>query len=145
MIDLDKDFKNNPYAVAYFIIDDYRVTIKNTIISNRLKKVIYVDGWLVGEWMIDYECDQSQRFALVKTEYAYSAKWRKTLLELAKIKGTSKEEKAAYKADANQKKERRYFYFTGAIKTLLKQWKERAINKSIELVDADGNVIHKFK
>jgi hypothetical protein len=95
-----------------------------------------VNGEIKGKWLFDNECEheETKRFSHSRFESKHNARMKKFWKTLGKSKKFLEE-----------KREIRDFFFTVKVKTILKQWIDREINKSIELVDSDGNVLHKYK
>lgn len=138
--DLDGQFRNNMWAYADFIIDDYKVSICHEFYSNQLMKMIYVNNIQRGAWMLDKESEENKRFAYSYFRFLYNKKERAYFKKI--LKGARfKEERKEY----DRKIEARMFNTTVRIQTIIKQWRDREINKSICLVDEEGNIIFKYK
>jgi len=137
-MDLDKQFNNNPYATAYFVIDGFKVNVYHQVIRNKLIKSWYINGTVEGKWYLSEEHEESQRFAYITEQYVWTATERKKMKDLYKLLRDTK-------PDTDVKMKRITFHAAVKVSTILKQWKEREVNKSIELVDSDGIVLFKFK
>lgn len=138
--DLDEDFRNNGWARAEFVIDDYKVTICHEFFRNKLFKMIYVNGFQKGLWMLDKEVEENKRFAYSYFRFLYKKKDREDFKKI--FRGARYKER---RKEYDRKIESRVFNTTVRIKTILQQWCDREINKSIVLVDDEGNEIFKYK
>lgn len=135
---LDEEFKNNLLARVEFLIDGFEVSVCNRLVEDRLHKTIYVNGVLKGVWFgTNNEHEENKRFAYSSEHYVHSKKHRDQYEKLAKLVGRD--------LGHNTKIEKRVFCATVSLKTIIKQWCGRDINKSIELIDKDGNVLYKYK
>lgn len=133
--DLDGEFQNNPYALARFVIDGYKVHVNHSFVKNKLEKIFYINGWHKGKWY-DKDLEENKRFAYSHERYMYNAKFRKSMKSFQGKWGID---------DVNKKVEYRKFITRASLKTIIKQWCEREINKSIVLVDREGNELFKYK
>lgn len=138
--DLDGEFKNTPWASACFKIDSFEVHLTNEFYKNKLLKMIWVNGAQSGRWMVNKDSEESQRFAYSSFRNLYSKKEREDFKKI--FKGARfKEHRKTY----DKKLESRMFHTGRSIKAIIKQWCEREINKSIVLVDSEGNELFKYK
>lgn len=137
--DLDKEFENKPWASANFEIDGRIVSLTNEFYKNKLTKMIWVDGFQKGEWMLNYDSEESQRFAYSTFRNLYNKKDREDFKKI--FKGARFKE---YRKKYDKKIESRMFHTGRTIKSIIKQWTDRDINKSICLV-TEGDIIYKYK
>lgn len=142
---LEKHFKNNPLASLEFIVDGFKVSIGHRFTNNRLVKVIFVNGVNKGAWINDDSYEETKRFSYVSCTYLMSTKRRKQLLDLAKSL-KDKQRRDDMIEYANIRSYCKAHLFKCTIGSVLKQWIDRDINKSIILLDDhNGNTNIKLK
>lgn len=139
--DLDAEFNGNQFAVARFLIDGFKVSIHHVFYKNKLVKSFYVNDLLKGAWMVDRDCEENKRFAYAYSRCVHSKRFREELLKV--YRGAKKKQKRKELEEARI--EIRNFHTSVKVKTIIRQWVGREINKSVELVDGDGNVLFKYK
>jgi len=143
----DQRFKNNPFASQSFLIDGYRVTIEHRFFKNKLLKLFFVNG-------VNHSADwyNTQSRTEIELRFGYRVEkqiYPKKAIDAAKVglkkKKISDSTKNFYNDVINTKTEQ-YKPFTGAtITAIVTQWYNRELNKSIEVLDSEGNIIHKIK
>ena len=138
--DLDTDFLNCSWAKAEFVIDGFKVSITHEYYNNKLVKLIYVNGFQKGEWYVNHELEEPKRFAYITSKFVFKKSFRDGIIK--HYRGAEKKEA---KKEYERKIKRYNFMTTVNVKTIIKQWCDRDINKSISLVDANGNIIFKYK
>lgn len=124
---LESEFRRNPSKRAEFIIDDNKVSVQHKLIEGILTKMIYINGLQRASWSIDEHSNESKRFSV---SHAFHL--------------TSKEEREEIR-QAGIMMYSRTFFTTLCWSKIIKQWCDRDINKSICLVDDEGNTIYKYK
>lgn len=142
---IDEVFKNNPFAIQKFKIDGHIVSLQHRFSNNKLKKTLFVDGFLEGRWFTEKDNEICLRFGFKVTKPGHSAKLRKTATTELKKRGKTEFEKDSWKQILNSKIEFYTPVTSAKISSIVAQWYEREINKSIEMIDSDGYIIHKIK
>ena len=70
-----KERWSNPYGCIKFKCDGYDVSLQAVIHKLKLVHLVYINGWLKGEWM-NGDCEEGRRFYRVKECFLHSAKDR---------------------------------------------------------------------
>lgn len=66
---------SSPYSSIEFECDGYKVTLQATIYKLKLVHLVYVNGWMKGEWMNE-KSEEGRRFLPVKEVFLHSSKDR---------------------------------------------------------------------